>query len=329
MTNNSQRLLIIVPALNEEATIGEVIEQIPHDIAGIASVDVLVVDDGSTDETVSLAIASGASVISHPNNQGVGAAMQTGLREAVRRGVDFVVNIDGDGQFNPKDIPELLRPLIEGKAEFATASRFKDPDLAPTMPLIKRLGNHWMARLVNTITGLDLSDVSCGFRAFSREAVLRLNIFGRFTYTQEMILLLAFRGLGIVEVPLSVRGVREHGKSRVASNLFSYAIQTSSIIFGCVRDYKPGWVFNTASLGMGALGTGFATFFTLHWVLTGSFSPHIWSGFTAAFLLGISFLLFFFGQVALMLRRIRLLQEEQVYYLRKKNGADENADDPR
>ncbi len=328
MPMNSRRLLVIIPALNEEATIGSVIAGIPREILGISSVDVLVVDDGSTDDTTVLAAAAGADVVSHPYNQGVGAAMQTGLREAMRRGVDAVVNIDGDGQFDPGDIPELLRPVIEGKAVFATASRFKDPDLVPEMPAIKRLGNHWMARLISGLTGLDMSDVSCGFRAFSREAILWLNLFGRFTYTQEMILLLAFHGLGIVEVPLRVRGVRQHGTSRVASSLLVYAFQTSAIIFGCIRDYRPGWIFNTVSLVLAVTGAGFAAFFILHWFVYGSFSPHIWSGFTAAFLLGFSFLLFFFGQVALMLRRIRLLQEEQTYYLRKRYGVDGNANDP-
>jgi hypothetical protein len=157
---------------------------------------------------------------------------------------------------------------------------------------------------------------------------LRLTLTGQFTYTHEMILLLSFHGLGIVEVPLQVRGVREHGTSRVASNLINYAVQTAGIIFGCIRDYRPMLIFNTVSLMLGTLGTGFALFFIAHWLVFGTFSPHIWSGFTAAFLLGFSVLLFFFGQVALMLRRIRLLAEEQTYYLRKRYGTDDKEDDP-
>ena len=329
MTDISKRLLVIIPALNEAATIGTVINAIPRHIPSIDSVEVLVVDDGSTDETARLSIDAGAGVLTHARNRGVGAAMQSGLREAMRRGVDFVVNMDADGQFDPTDIPALLRPVIDGEADLATASRFKDANLVPEMPAIKRLGNRWMARIVSIITGQDFCDVSCGFRAFSREAVLRLNLAGQFTYTQEMILLLAFHGLNVIEVPVRVRGVRQYGKSRVASNLVSYAIRTSAIIFGCVRDYRPAWVFNTISLILGFPGFCFAAFFIGHWLIAGTFSPHIWSGFTAAFLLGFAFLLLFFGQVALMLRRIRLLSEEQTYYLRRRYGTIDDADDSR
>jgi glycosyltransferase involved in cell wall biosynthesis len=138
MSNKAPHMLVIIPALNEEATIRDVVKAIPQSIPGIASLKVLVVDDGSTDETAPRARAAGAEIIAHSHNRGVGAAMQTGLREAVRRGADFVVNIDGDGQFDPKDIPKVLRPIMDGSADFATASRFKNSDLVPKMPLIKR-----------------------------------------------------------------------------------------------------------------------------------------------------------------------------------------------
>jgi len=214
------RLLVVLPALNEAATIQGVIARIPRTIPGVDRVEVLVVDDGSTDDTAALSRAAGASVISHGRNRGVGAAMQTGLDEAVRRQVSFAVNIDSDGQFAPEDIPTLLRPLIEGKTDFATASRFKDPKLVPVMPRVKRIGNWGMARMVSSIVGQHFDDVSCGFRAYTREALLQLVLSGAFTYTQEMLLVLGQKGLRMLEVPMVVRGVREHGKSRVASNLF-------------------------------------------------------------------------------------------------------------
>jgi glycosyltransferase involved in cell wall biosynthesis len=311
------RLLVILPALNEAVTIQAVIGRIPRAIPGIDRVEVLVVDDGSTDETAALSRAAGASVISHGKNRGVGAAMQTGLDEAVRREVSFAVNIDSDGQFAPEDIPTLLQPLIDGKTDFATASRFKDPKLVPVMPTVKRFGNWGMARMVSSIVGQRFDDVSCGFRAYTREALLQLVLSGAFTYTQEMLLVLGQKGLRMVEVPMVVRGVREHGQSRVASNLFRYASRTSKIIFSCVRDFSPGTFFNLASLLLVLLALAFFTFFVVHRIVAGMFTPHIWAGFTSAFLFGLSFMTFSLGQVAAMVARIRRIQDRELYLLRK------------
>jgi glycosyltransferase involved in cell wall biosynthesis len=310
-------LLVIMPALNEAATIAAVIARVPRDIPGIDKVTVLVVDDGSVDETARLAREADAIVVSHGKNRGVGSAMQTGLDEATRRGVDYAVNIDSDGQFAPEDIVKLLDPLINGTADFATASRFKDPALVPSMPKVKRLGNWGMAKIVSAILRQSLSDVSCGFRAYTRETMLQLVLSGTFTYTQEMFLLLGQRGLRIVEVPMAVRGEREHGKSRVASNLFRYAYRTSGIIFSCVRDFSPGAIFNLAALVLAIISFAFATFFVWHRIVAGQFTPHIWAGFMAAFLFGLAFMTFGLGQVAAMIARLRRLNEKQLYILRK------------
>jgi glycosyltransferase involved in cell wall biosynthesis len=312
-----KRLLVVLPALNEAASIREIIHRIPATIPGIDEVEILVVDDGSTDDTVALSLAAGASVISHGKNRGVGAAMQTGIDEAVRRQVDYAVNIDSDGQFAPEDIPVLLAPVLEGRADFATASRFKDPSLVPQMPTVKRWGNRGMSRIVSTILGAQFHDVSCGFRAYSRETLLQLVLSGAFTYTQESFLVLGQRGLRLQEIPLPVRGVREHGKSRVASNILLYALKTSWIIFGFLRDYSPGLFFNFAAAVFAFLGLGFATFFVAHRIVAGQFTPHIWSGFVAGFLLTVAFVVFALGQVASMIARVRHLQEKQLYIARK------------
>ena len=311
------RLLVVLPALNEAVTIQAVLARIPRDIPGIGEIEVLVVDDGSSDETAPLARAAGASVISHGKNRGVGAAMQTGLDEAVRRQVDFAVNVDSDGQFAPEDIPRLLAPLINGETDFATASRFKDPKLVPVMPAVKRFGNWGMARVVSSIVGQHFDDVSCGFRAYTREALLQLVLSGAFTYTQEMLLVLGQKGMRMLEVPMVVRGEREHGKSRVASNLFRYAYRTSMIIFSCVRDFSPGSFFNASSVLLILLALGFFAFFVIHRIVAGMFTPHIWAGFTSAFLFGLAFMTFSLGQVAAMVARIRRIQDRELYLLRK------------
>jgi glycosyltransferase involved in cell wall biosynthesis len=313
---DGSRLLVVVPALNEAATIQGVIAAIPRDIPGIAETQVLVIDDGSSDDTADLARAAGAEVISHFRTFGVGVAIQRGLSEAVQRSADIAVNIDGDGQFNPDDIRVLIQPILARRADFVTASRFKDPRLTPQMPFLKRQGNLWMSRLISVITGQRFWDVSCGFRAYSGEALLRLALQGRFTYTQESFLVLSFKGAAIVEVPIAVRGSREHGRSRVASSLWLYAIRTGSIIFSCFRDYRPSLVFNGISATMLALALAFGTFFLGHRVLSGAFTPHIWSGFVAAGFFSIGFAVFLAGQLAAMINRLRLLQEEQLYLLR-------------
>lgn len=310
-------LLVMLPALNEAKTIVDVISRIPKTIDGIGQVAVLVVDDGSSDNTAELARQAGADVLSHAKNRGVGAAIQTGLSEAIRRNVDFVVNMDSDGQFDPTQIASVLAPVVEGRADMATASRFLDPKLVPAMPIVKRWGNYGMSWLVSMLTQGQYADVSCGFRAYSREAMLRLTLSGNFTYTQESFLVLAAKGLRIIEVPLEVRGVREHGKSRVASSLFRYALRTTGILFASVRDYRPAAVFGRTAAVLFLLSLGFATFFVGHRIKAGQFNPHIWSGFVAAFVFGLATMIFAVGQIAEMIARVRRIHEEELYLLRR------------
>jgi glycosyltransferase involved in cell wall biosynthesis len=320
------RLLVILPALNEADSISAVLARVPREIPGIERVEMLVVDDGSTDDTVKLAKEAGASVISHGKNRGVGSAMQTGLDEAIRRQVDYAVNVDSDGQFAPEDMVKLLEPLIAGTADFATASRFKDKALVPQMPQVKRLGNWGMAKIVSAIVDQEFHDVSCGYRAYTRETMLQLVLSGTFTYTQEMFLMLGQRGARMIEVPLAVRGVREFGKSRIASNLVRYAQRTVAIIFGAVRDYSPGSFFNTSALVLSLLALGFSAFFVWHRIVAGQFTPHIWAGFMAAFLFGLGFMTFGLGQVASMIARLRKIQDRQLYLVRKYLDRHERSD---
>lgn len=311
------RLLVMMPALNEAATIGSVLARVPRTLAGVSEVSLLVIDDGSSDDTVQIARAAGASVLSHGHNLGVGVALQTGLAEALRLGVDLAVNIDSDGQFAPEDIAKLIVPVVEGRADFVSASRFLDPALVPDMPGVKKLGNWGMARIISALVGRRFADVSCGFRCYGREAMLRLVLLGKFTYTQESFLVLSQKGLRLMEMPIPVRGVREFGQSRVASNLWNYAWRTLAIIFGFIRDYSPGLLFNNLTLLLAACSVGFGGFFFWHRWSTGAFSPHIWAGFVGAYLFGLAILVFGLGQIALMVARLRSVQEQQLYLARR------------
>jgi glycosyltransferase involved in cell wall biosynthesis len=274
------------------------------------------VDDGSTDATPRIACDRGALVISHPRNYGVGRAFQTGLDAALQNRADIMVNIDADGQFNADDIPLLVEPLLEGRADFVTGSRFLDPALVPAMPGVKLWGNRQMSRLISFMVGRKFHDVSCGFRAYSQEAALRLNLWGQFTYTQETFLDLSVKGMRILELPIRVRGVREIGESRVAHNLWQYAFRTSEIIFDAFKDFWPLQFFGILSLLLAIPGFALFAFLGLHFLQAHRFSPHIWAGFVGGAFLGLSVICFITGLLASILKRIRLVQEELLYKLK-------------
>jgi len=319
---DEQSLVVIVPALNESRTIADVVRRIPREVGGIHQIKVVVVDDGSSDGTGPLAMAEGATVVRHPRPSGVGAAFQSGLRKAFELGADLVVNIDGDGQFNPEDIHKLVAPILSGEADFATASRFKDPALEPEMPRLKRWGNRQVSRLISWLIGAKFADVSCGMRAYNREAALNLSLMEPFTYTHEVFLHLSCKRMKIVEVPIAVRGQREFGKSRVASNLFRYAYQTLRTVFRFYRDHYPMKFFGRIAAICLAVGVPLLTFFLWHYFRTGAFAPHKWAGVSGAAMGGCAMASLFMGLLGDMMNRQRACLEEIRYYTRFLVAAD-------
>jgi glycosyltransferase involved in cell wall biosynthesis len=309
-------LLVVIPALNEERTVGQVIRHVPRDIAGIDRVDVLVVDDGSRDRTAEEAERAGARVIRHPTTRGVGGTFHSAVAYGLDHGADLIVSIDADGQFDPADIPALVAPVVAGEASFATASRFKDSTLTPEMPRVRLWGNRLMSALVSHLTGQRFHDVSCGMRCYDRRAVLQLYLLARFTYTQEAFLNLAYRQVPIVEVPIRVRGVREFGGSRVAGSLWRYGFRTAAIVVRSYRDYRPLHFFGLIALGLLTATTGLGAFFLLHYVRTGAFHPHAWAGVAAGASFGLAVLMLHLGVIGDMLNRHRIYLEELLYRLR-------------
>ncbi len=312
--NSAVKLAVLIPCLNEDKTIASVISAIPEQIDGVGEIIVIVIDDGSTDSTAASAAEAGAIVKSHPHNMGLGVTFRTGVEAALENGADIIVNIDGDGQFDPEDIRKIAAPVIRGEADFVTASRFKDPALIPVMPGVKKWGNHRMSELVSVLTRQRFHDVSCGFRAYTREAVLRLNLMGRFTYTQETFLEMAFRGFRIMEVPVKVRGTRQFGQSRMASSILKYAKNTAAIILRSYRDYKPFHFFGIPAAGCILSGAILLGFFIYHYLETGRFSGHLWAGFTGGALALAGCALLLAAIVTDMLVRLRKNQEELLYY---------------
>lgn len=311
------KLLVFLPCLNEEETLSNVIGEIPRLIAGVSAVDVLVVDDGSRDRSSEIARQAGATVLRNKTNMGVGFSFQRAVKYALDQKYDFLCNIDADGQFNPADIPSVVKPLLDGDADFVSGSRFLESKAIENMSFVKRWGNDRMSSLVNMLSKQTFTDVSCGFRAYSREALMRLNLQGQFTYTQEVFLNLAFQRVRIAEVPIVVRYFKGR-QSRVAGNIVSYAVKTSKIIFRTYRDYKPLRFFSSIALGFFILGLSFLSILFGWYIHSGGFTPHIWSGFVGAAFCFCSLIFFVLGLLADMQTRLRSGQEELLYLLRKK-----------
>jgi len=313
MQNN--KLIIYMPALNEETDIQKVIASLPRSVNGIETIQILVVDDGSTDRTAELACASGAHVVSHGKNRGVGAAFHSAVQFALENDADILVGIDADGQFDPLEIPLLIKPILENRADMVVGNRFTS-GIPADMSRLKYWGNQKIAQLISAITGQTFQDVSCGFRAYNRESLLRMNIFGEFTYTHETILSLMYQGLRVIEHPTKVRYFPER-KSRVAGSILRYAIQTSKIILRVLLDYRPIRVFGSFGGLCMAIGVGFEVFLMAHYVLSGSFTPYKSTGF-----IGLGFIIFglltlIIALVADMLNRLRINQDRLLYELRR------------
>jgi len=316
----------MIPAYNEEATIGEVIKNIPREIEGISKVEVLVVNDGSTDKTVEVSMKAGADkVVSHSINKGVGAAFSTGIDNALKMDADVIVNIDADGQFDAEDIPKLVEPIVLNKGEIAVGSRFLKKEFEPEMPFVKKLGNKVFTWLVNFLSRQKFTDTQCGFRAYSREAALKLTLFGNFTYTQEVFIEACAKGLKIVEVPVKVK-YKNIRKSKVVKNPISYAIRALTIILRTVRDHVPMKFFGFIGLATFLTGVISGSYILLHWLRTGSVTPHIPLTVFTAVLLIAGFQLMVLALIADMIGRNRKILEDTIYLIKKEYYSRKDVD---
>lgn len=315
-TTPELRLLIALPALNEEAEIGAVLDGLPRAVEGFDEISWLVIDDGSSDRTGHVAAERGARVLRHPTNRGVGQAFQSAVSVALRRRADVMVTMDSDGQFDAGEIPRLVRPCVEGSADFVTGTRFAGGRRPANMPIGKYWGNLVVRWILRHFTSADLSDVSCGFRAYSREALLQLNLFGKFTYTQETIMDLTFKGLRLAEVPVTVRYSSDR-RSRVAGSLIRYGINALKIITRTARDYKPMRFFGALGAVVFSFGVVLDVWLLAYFLRTSSFSPYKFVGFAGVTLNIAGILVFGLALLADMLDRMRVNQERLLYQLRR------------
>jgi glycosyltransferase involved in cell wall biosynthesis len=209
-------LAVVVPAKDEEATIGELLDRIARVRVPGYELSVIVVDDGSTDRTAEIARARSAAVISHEENRGLGAAVRTGLRVAVERGADAVAYLDADLEYHPEDIPRLVEPVLAGRADYMLGSRFSGRDRGVRgMRLYRRIGNRAFTLLLVLLTRRWMTDGQTGMRAFSREAAAAAEIIHDYNYAQVLTLDLLRKDFAFEEVSIRY-SIREHGASFVS-----------------------------------------------------------------------------------------------------------------
>jgi glycosyltransferase involved in cell wall biosynthesis len=308
------KLVVTIPAYNEENTIASVIEEIPRYILGIDSIEVLVIDDGSNDNTVVEAVRCGVDkIVMHKTNGGLGVAFRDGLNLALEINADIIVNIDADGQYNASQIPTLIKPILDGEADIVLG--WRDVDKLYFMPKGKKLGNKLATWVTRRLSGLSIKDAQTGFRAFSREAALKMNLFGKYTYVQETIIQASHKDLQIAQVPIEFRA--REGKSRLIQSVGAYAARAGRIIFSTYRDYYPLKFFSSTGVIFIIFGLVFGIRVLSHFSQTGMVAPYLPSAILASLLIIIGLGTISMGVFAHMLNSQRRLNEEILYRLKR------------
>ena len=309
------RLIITIPAYNEEKNIQKVIQEIPRQIQGIDEVKILVLDDGSSDNTVEAAKNAGADfVISNKTNQGLATTFKRALEQAIKLGADIIVNTDADFQYNQTEIPKLIQPILEHKADLVLGNRqIKKLD---HMKAGNKYGNLLGSWLIRKLTQLPIIDASTGFRAMTRDIALKLNILSFHTYTHETLIQAADQKWTIAQIPIEFR--KREGKSRLIQNLWNHIFKALITIVKTFTLYKPLRVLLTCGsliLGLGAiLILRFLYFYFL--TLNGG-SGHIQSLILAAVFILVGFQIMILGLIASAIGANRKILEE-ILYLSKK-----------
>ncbi|MBN1274110.1 MAG: glycosyltransferase family 2 protein [Candidatus Aminicenantes bacterium] len=307
------KLIIQIPCYNEEKTLKLCLNDLPRQIEGIDEIEILVVNDGSTDRTGDIARSLGVDhVISFSTNRGLARAFMAGIEKSLEERADIIVNTDADNQYRGEDIVNLVTPILEGKADIVVGSR--QLDKISHFSWIKKMLNKYGSALVRKLSRTNVADTVSGFRAYSREAALRINIFSEFSYTLENLLQLGNQKLRILSVPVLVNPrLRE---SRLFHSNLQFVSSQFSTILRVYTTYKPLRVFTT--LGILTVLPGIAGMIRfLYYYFNGQGRGHVQSLiFSLAFLV-LGFLLLIFGLIADVIGNNRKLIENALYRLRK------------
>jgi glycosyltransferase involved in cell wall biosynthesis len=307
------KLIIQIPCHNEEATLPQTIRDLPRELAGVDEIEVLVVDDGSTDRTVEVARDLGVRhVIRLGQHCGLARAFAAGLEAALAAGADVVVNTDADNQYCGLDVQRLIEPILAGRADVVVGDRrIRSLD---RFPLLKRLLQVWGSRVVGWVSGIDVPDATSGFRAFTREAALRLNVLSSYTYTLETLIQAGASSMAVVYVP--VRTNPQTRKSRLIANSLSFLLLSAGTIVRFYVMYRPLRVFTAAGVALVSGGVLLGLRF-LYYFLSQGGAQKTQSLILAAILIIVGFQVCLIGLVADLARLNRRLLEETLYRLRR------------
>jgi glycosyltransferase involved in cell wall biosynthesis len=307
------KLIIQIPCFNEAATLPVTLAALPRELPGVDTVEWLVIDDGSTDDTAAVARAHGVDhIVRFPANRGLAAAFVAGLGACLERGADLIVNTDADNQYNADDIPKLIDPIVNGSADMVIGARpiMKTEHFSPAKKLLQKLGS-WAARVISK-TRVD--DAPSGFRAFGREAAMQLNVFSSYTYTLETIIQAGLKGLRVESVPIRTNEVLR--PSRLVKSIPAYvrrSMITMVRIFIVYRPFRFFMALGTVLLLAGlALGARFVVYY-----LMGEGTGKVQSLILAAVLLLMGFQTYVLGVVADIISVNRKLLEDIQLRLRR------------
>lgn len=310
------KLAVVSICKNEANTITELINRIPKKIKGIDSIEVIVINDGSSDDTAKLAKKSGAKVYGDSHSKGLAVRFREAVDIVLKSGMDVMVNIDGDLQFSPEDIPKFVFPIIADEADFVAADRFTDLKTGkrtrPTnMPFVKYHGNKVGAWVVGRLSDEKFRDVTCGFRAYNQKALYALNTNGTHTYTQESFQILAARKMRIKSLPVEVKYFKDR-KSRVVTSIPKYMAVSMMNILRAFRDFAPMRFFIILGLIPFLIGLACVAFLGAYWLLTEQLTPYKFVGFTGLYLITLGIFLWSLGLVADM--QVRVLNNQNKIY---------------
>lgn len=306
------KLVIQIPCLNEANTLPLVLTDIPSVIEGIDTIEVLVIDDGSTDGTAEVAQKLGVNyIVRHPFRRGLAAAFQTGVDTALTLGADIIVNTDGDNQYPQTSIPDLVGPILRREADIVIGDR-QTATISHFSPM-KRFLQAWGSWVVRLVSNTTVPDATSGFRAYSQKAALQLNLFTRYTYTLETIIQAGQKGLRVAHIPITTNP--QTRPSRLIQNQWDYVGRSVVTIMRLYTLYRPLRAFGFVSLLFFSVGLSLlARFLFLYWwgELLGS-ARLIQSVVIGASAVIIGFLILLFGVLADMVSANRRLLEELLY----------------
>ena len=268
------KLIIQIPCLNEEATLPATIADLPRQIEGIDEIELLVVDDGSTDRTVEVAREHGVDhIVRLTNNKGLAAGFQAGLDACLKLGADVVVNTDADNQYRGADIPKLVAPILAGDADMVVGDRqvSQIEHFSGAKKALQRLGS-WVVR---RLSGTEIADTTSGFRAYNREAALQLLVVDDFTYTLESLIQAGKMLVAVDQVEVGTNP--QTRESRLFDSTGSYVRRNAPAILRIYARYEPLRVFATAGLVVFVLAIAAWMPFLLDWILNGNSNGHIQS----------------------------------------------------